>query len=122
LLLVARLLDGASRFGELQSSLPGLAPNILTRRLRMLEQEGLVVAEPYSRRPIRVAYRLTERGAALADALRLLTQWGVEHPAPGRTPAPLQHRTCGTPVEARWWCPTCATTVVDDDTSDLTWL
>jgi DNA-binding HxlR family transcriptional regulator len=122
LLVVARLLDGACRFGELQTSLPGLAPNILTRRLRMLEQEGLVVAEPYSRRPVRVAYRLTDRGAALADALRLLTQWGAEHPAPGGGPAPLQHQACGTRVEARWWCPTCATTVADGDTSDLTWV
>jgi DNA-binding HxlR family transcriptional regulator len=122
LLVVARLLDGACRFGELQSSLPGLAPNILTKRLRALEQEGLVVAEPYSRRPLRVAYRLTGSGAALADALRLLTQWGAEHPAAGRHAQPVRHRRCGTPVEAQWWCPTCAAVVGDDDASDLTWV
>src|SRR5687768_16657317 len=106
LLLVATLLDGSARFGELQEALPGLAPNILTKRLRALEQEGLVVAEPYSRRPVRLAYRLTGNGAALADALRLLTQWGAEHPGPaGPAPepsTPLHHATCGTPVEARW--------------------
>jgi len=122
LLVVARLLDGACRFGELQSSLPGLAPNILTKRLRTLEEEGLVVAEPYSSRPLRVAYRLTGPGAALADALRLLTQWGAEHPGSGRPTAPLLHQSCGTPVEARWWCPTCASVVVDHDASDLAWL
>jgi DNA-binding HxlR family transcriptional regulator len=115
------LLDGACRFGELQSALPGLAPNILTRRLRMLEHEGLVVAEPYSRRPLRVAYRLTGQGAALADALRLLAQWGAENPGAERSAAPLQHRACGTAIEARWWCPTCATLVADDDASDLSW-
>ena len=122
MLVVARLLDGACRFGELQSAIPGVAPNILTRRLRMLEHEGLVVAEPYSRRPLRVAYRLTGQGAALADALRLLAQWGSEHPASDRTVAPVHHRACGTAVETRWWCPTCATLVVDDDASDLTWV
>jgi DNA-binding HxlR family transcriptional regulator len=122
MLVVARLLDGACRFGELQAALPGLAPNILTRRLRMLEHEGLVVAEPYSRRPLRVAYRLTGPGAALADALRLLAQWGAEQPGSDRPLAPVHHRTCGTAVEARWWCPTCATLVADDDASDLTWV
>jgi hypothetical protein len=88
----------------------------------MLEREGLVVAEPYSRRPVRVAYRLTGAGQALADTLRLLTQWGADHPGPRRPSAPLHHRACGTAVEARWWCPTCATLVADDDASDLTWL
>jgi DNA-binding HxlR family transcriptional regulator len=125
LLLVATLLDGAARFGELQAALPGLAPNILTKRLRSLEQEGLVVAEPYSRRPVRLSYRLTGQGAALADALRLLTQWGAEHPGGGPAPeesTPLHHASCGTPVEARWWCPTCARPVDDDEASDLRWV
>lgn len=118
LLLVAALLDGAARFGELQEALPGLAPNILTKRLRTLEQQGLVVAEPYSRRPVRVAYRLTGRGAALADTLRLLAQWGADQePA-----APVHHGACGTPVEARWWCPTCARLVDDDEATDLRWV
>ena len=123
LLLVATLLDGAARFGELQEALPGLAPNILAKRLRTLEHEGLVVAEPYSRRPVRLAYRLTGHGAALADALRLLTQWGAEHP--GATPLrsePLHHSTCGTPVEAKWWCPTCARLVDDEEASDVRWV
>lgn len=127
LLLVATLLDGSARFGELQDALPGLAPNILTKRLRTLEQEGLVVAEPYSRRPVRLAYRLTGRGAALADTLRLLAQWGAEQPHAGpaagtERPTPLHHGACGTPVEARWWCPTCARLVDDDEASDLRWV
>jgi DNA-binding HxlR family transcriptional regulator len=124
LLLVAALLDGSARFGELQDALPGLAPNILTKRLRTLEHEGLVIAEPYSRRPVRLAYRLTGRGAALADALRLLTQWGAEQApaAPSEAQPPLHHGSCGTPVEARWWCPTCARLVDDDEASDLRWV
>ena len=37
------------------------------------------------------------------------------------TTEPLHHDTCGTPVEARWWCPTCAQLVDPDDASDLRW-
>ena len=125
LLVVGTLLEGSARFGELQEAIPDVAPNILTKRLRALEQEGLVVSEPYSRRPVRLAYRLTGRGEALADALRLLAQWGADQPRAGGTAersVPLQHRACGTPVEARWWCPTCGVDVDDDDASDLRWV
>ena len=126
--MVAALLDGPRRFGELQQLLPGLAPNILTKRLRQLETDGLIVATAYSKRPPRFAYRLTEDGTALADVLRLLAQWGGDHPpaAGSRSPAddaaePLHHSACGTPVQARWWCPTCASLVEDTDASELRW-
>lgn len=125
LLLVAALLDGPRRFGELEGDLSGVASNVLAKRLRSLEADGLVVATPYSTRPVRLAYGLTAAGADLADALRLLAQWGSEHPLAGAaaTPAsePLHHAACGTAVEARWWCPTCERLVEPADASDLRW-
>ncbi len=45
LLLVDALLAGGRRFGELREELPGLAPNILTERLRRLEREGIVIRD-----------------------------------------------------------------------------
>jgi DNA-binding HxlR family transcriptional regulator len=116
LLLVDALLPGPRRFGELLDGLDGLAPNILSKRLKALEAEGLVTAAPYSRRPYRVAYALTASGAELAGALRLLTQWGAAHGTEG---AAVHHRTCGTTLEARWWCPTCARVVDDGEAPDL---
>lgn len=124
LLLVAALLAGPRRFGELQSELAGVAPNVLAKRLRSLEADGLVVATPYSTRPPRVAYGLTAAGSALADALRMLSQWGADHPGRARSQAestPLHHIPCGTAVEARWWCPTCERVVEDDDASEVRW-
>jgi DNA-binding HxlR family transcriptional regulator len=116
---VEALLGGPRRFGELLQGLDGLAPNILSNRLKALEAEGVVAARPYSVRPRRVAYALTASGAELAGALRLLAQWGAQR-SPGA--APLQHATCGTPVEARWWCPTCARIVDDEEAPDLEWV
>ena len=103
LLLVEALLGGPRRFGELLGGLDGLAPNILSSRLKALEAEGVVTARPYSRRPHRVAYALTASGAELAGALRLLAQWGSVGSATDG--APLHHLTCGTAVDARWWPP-----------------
>jgi DNA-binding HxlR family transcriptional regulator len=104
LLLVEALLPGARRFGELEEAVSGIAPNILADRLRRLESERIVSATPYSERPPRFAYALTDEGAELAGALRLLADWGSRV---SRESEPLRHAACGTPVEARWYCPTC---------------
>ena len=117
LLLVEALLGGPRRFGELLGGLDGLAPNILSSRLKALEAEGVVMPRPYSRRPHRVAYALTASGAELAGALRLLAQWGAGGSDPRA--APLHHLTCGTAVEARWWCSTCARVVDEDEAPRL---
>jgi DNA-binding HxlR family transcriptional regulator len=77
--VVEALLDGPHRFGELAELLPGIAPNILTDRLRGLERDGLVAARLYSQRPPRSTYELTSDGRALAGAVRLLSDWGARH-------------------------------------------
>ncbi len=104
LLVVEALLAGPRRFNDLLAQIPGIAANILSERLKRLEREALLVARPYSERPPRAAYQLTAEGKELAGALRLLAHWGVRHTDPAEAP---RHPTCGTPIEARWYCPTC---------------
>lgn len=115
LLVIAALLDGASRFGELQEAIPEIAPNILSQRLRQLEQEGIVIAQPYSQRPPRFSYELTASGQDLAGVLRLLSGWGDRH---RESDSEHRHGACGTPLEARWYCPTCGE-AVDASGDDL---
>src|ERR1043165_8659544 len=86
LLLVEALLDGPRRFNELSESVAGIAPNILTSRLRSLEREGGVLASPYSERPPRVEYSLTAAGRDLASAVRLLADWGARRSADAGPP------------------------------------
>lgn len=109
--VVEALLTGPRRFNDLLDQVPGIAANILSERLRRLEREALLVARPYSQRPPRSAYQLTAEGRELAGALRLLAHWGARHADPADSP---RHFACGTPIEARWYCPTCDR-LVDDD-------
>jgi DNA-binding HxlR family transcriptional regulator len=104
LLVVEALLAGPQRFNDLLAQIGGIAANILSERLKRLEREGLLVARPYSQRPPRAAYELTAEGQELTGALRLLAQWGARHADPAQAP---RHAACGTPIEARWYCPTC---------------
>lgn len=121
LLLVDALLSGARRFGELQEAVEGIAPNILSRRLKHLEAERIVVARRYSDRPPRYEYALTATGRDLASALRMLASWastGLDA-AEGAHVEPVRHGTCGTPAETRWWCPTCARLLDDGEADEL---
>ncbi len=104
LLVVEALLAGPLRFNDLADQIPGIAASILSERLKRLERDALVVARPYSDRPPRAAYQLTAEGADLAGALRLLADWAARHSDAPPTP---RHSACGTPLQARWYCPTC---------------
>jgi DNA-binding HxlR family transcriptional regulator len=110
LLVVEALLAGPGRFNDLLEAVTGIAPNILSQRLKHLEREGVLTARPYSRRPPRLSYELTAGGRELAGALHLLAAWGAQQAGISET---TRHEACGTPLQHALWCPTCAR-VVDE--------
>jgi DNA-binding HxlR family transcriptional regulator len=114
LLVVEALLEGPRRWTDLVRAVPGIAPNILVDRLRRLERDHVLTSRPYSERPLRLSYELTGGGRELVGAIRLLADWGAGRPDGGEAP---RHRVCGTPLEARWWCPTCELTSGGEEAS-----
>jgi DNA-binding HxlR family transcriptional regulator len=74
-LLVRELLLGPRRYKDLLESLPGLTTNLLARRLKQLEHDGLVEKVTLERSRAS-AYQLTERGAALEPVIMELGRWG----------------------------------------------
>jgi DNA-binding HxlR family transcriptional regulator len=115
MLVVEALLGGARRFGDLEDEIDGIAPNILSARLRKLTDHGLVSATAYSDRPPRFSYELTDAGRELEAPLRLLTAWAERH-THGREPP--RHEACGTALEVAWYCPTCREVVADESGED----
>src|SRR5215207_7338368 len=79
LLLRDLLLHGPRRFQDFQSSLPGVAPNTLSARLKAMEDNGLVERRPYSERPPRFEYVLTDKGKSLGPIVQSLRNWGSKH-------------------------------------------
>lgn len=118
--LIGALLEGDRTFGELAGEVEGIAPTILTARLRTLQGVGLLTASPYELRPVRMRYALTAPGRRLAAAIATLAEWGAAREG---SPEPSVHARCGTPLVTRPWCPTCEEPVdVDDRESDeLLW-
>ncbi|GAA2450358.1 winged helix-turn-helix transcriptional regulator [Agromyces soli] len=88
--LLAR--HGVLRFGELGRLLDNPTARVLTRQLRELEQDGLVVRTVYQQVPPKVEYRLSELGESAGPLVEALTQWGGQYAAQqraGLTAAPV---------------------------------
>ena len=62
-------------FADLSVAVPGMSDRLLSTRLRELEAEGLVERSVHAGAPARVSYALSEKGQALAPALRVLRDW-----------------------------------------------
>lgn len=89
-LLVIRdlLFVGKRRFGELLGSPEGIPTNILSDRLRRLEEGGLLEKVPYQSRPTRYEYQLTAKGRDLFPVLRALINWATRHLPDVASPPP----------------------------------
>ncbi len=79
LLIIHEILVGNTTFNEIKKSLNGISSNLLSDRLKYLEEEGLLTAELYSSHPPRYRYMLTESGEDLEHVFNSLVVWGSAH-------------------------------------------
>ena len=73
------LLDGPLHFSGIRQLVPELSDRLLSERLKELEAAGIVERRVIDGMPVRVEYRLTEKGRALEPALASLKEWAREH-------------------------------------------
>jgi DNA-binding HxlR family transcriptional regulator len=79
LLIVRDLLLGKKRFDEFLASEEGIATNILSSRLRVLEDLGFVLRKGDDRDGRRVQYSLTRSGKSLGKLVRGIADWGLKN-------------------------------------------
>ncbi|MEO1553764.1 MAG: helix-turn-helix domain-containing protein [Pseudomonadota bacterium] len=84
--IIRELVDhGARRFSDLQEALPGIAPNTLSNRLKMLEDHGVISRQIYGTHPPRSEYKLTEKGNNMRPIIDAMRTWGRQSDEPNRT-------------------------------------
>lgn len=98
MLILREALAGATLFDQFQRQLP-IAPNMLTRRLRAMVDAGLLERRPYSTRPVRHEYVLTDVGRDVRPVLVALMSWGNRHFAPEGASVFLRDVTSGEEAE-----------------------
>ena len=74
-LIIRELFLGPRRFGDLHAALPGIGTNLLSKRLKELEEAGLVLSAGDGRNQ----YRLSDAGEALRPTARELMYWSIEY-------------------------------------------
>ncbi len=79
--ILYHLQDGRLRFGELRKRLPNVTQRMLTKQLRALEEDDLIIRKVYAEVPPRVDYELSETGQRLRPVIDALKQWGDENRA-----------------------------------------
>jgi DNA-binding HxlR family transcriptional regulator len=98
LLILRDAFAGLTRFDQFRKSL-GIAPTILTRRLAVLTEEGLLEKRRYSEHPPRDEYVLTAAGQDFLPVLFLIGAWGRQHRGGGKLVRFLDAET-GTEIKA----------------------
>jgi DNA-binding HxlR family transcriptional regulator len=98
ILILRDALHGMTRFDQFQESM-GIAPNILTRRLRQLTEVGLLERRLYSQHPPRYEYVLTESGRDFRPVMLSLLAWGNRHFAPEGISVMVVNRKTGAQAE-----------------------
>jgi len=104
LLIVRDLLGGPRRFQDFHTSLPGIAPALLSERLKAMEEHGLIARRIYTEHPPRAEYTLTDRGRELGVVIGALATWGARHLHPESV---VVNTDCGHEVQLRYFCPKC---------------
>ncbi|MEP5729373.1 MAG: helix-turn-helix domain-containing protein [Sulfitobacter sp.] len=106
LLILREMFLGTRRFDDFLR-LTGMSSHLLAQRLKKLEAEGVIRREPYSERPPRYEYRLTEKGRDLWAVIIALKQWGDRWLSAEDTPVQIVHKTCGQVTKPQLTCSDC---------------
>ncbi len=72
------MLSGVTRFSDLRECVPDLSDRMLSERLKELEREGIVVRTVVPATPVRIDYRLTDKGRALGSVMTAIGSWATE--------------------------------------------
>ena len=77
-LILDSLMQGPRRFCELTATVEGLSDRVLSDRLRELEHEGVIERVVYPQIPVRVEYRLTDKGNDLKPVVEAIHHWAEQ--------------------------------------------
>lgn len=79
LAIIASVLFGKKRFTEIQRNIPKITPRMLSKELKELELNGMIVRNVYDSIPVTVEYELSESGKSITEVMDKMIEWGIKH-------------------------------------------
>lgn len=88
--ILRAMLNGVTHFNDFKATIPDLSPRMLSERLKELESEGILVRTVIPATPVRIEYRLTEKGLDLGSVIASIEGWAHKwvEPECDETPQP----------------------------------
>lgn len=77
--ILGSLLFEKKRFTEIQRNIPKITPRMLSKELKELELNGMIIRTVYNTIPVSVEYELTNSGKSISDLLEKMAEWGLNH-------------------------------------------
>lgn len=109
LLILRQLSNGHDTYNSILENLEGIPSNLLSNRLKSLEEDGLIMPVLYQAHPPRYRYILTDSGKDLDDVFYSIILWGEKHL--DKCYKELVHNSCNHSIELQYYCPHCEKTV-----------
>ena len=105
MLIIRQLMLGYDTYNGIRDRLEGIPTNLLSARLKSLEEDGLITSELYQSHPPRYRYLLTESGQDLSDVFNSIMLWSERNLK--NCHKILTHCECGHKIELTYYCPNC---------------
>lgn len=77
--IIGSVLFGKKRFTDIQRNIPKITPRMLSKELKELELNGMLIRTVYSTTPVSVEYELSPSGKLITEVLDKMIEWGIEH-------------------------------------------
>lgn len=77
--IIGSILFGKKRFTEIQRNIPKITPRMLSKELKELELNGVLIRTVYDSTPVVVEYELSESGKSITEVLDKMIEWGIKH-------------------------------------------
>lgn len=77
--IIGTLFFGPKRFKDLETTIKKITPRMLSKELKELELNNIVMRNIYNTRPVRIEYELTDSGKTLKPILEAMVEWGTLH-------------------------------------------
>lgn len=79
LAIICVLLNGKKRFSDIQKGIPDISPRMVSKELKELEMNGVIVRKVTDSIPVLIEYELTSSGEGLREVITKMVEWGIAH-------------------------------------------
>lgn len=113
MLILHRIIRGKNTFKEIEENLESIPSNILSNRLKLLEERGLIYQELYNQHPPRYKYLPTESGLDFNSVFNSMIIWASNNL--DKCSKDIGHKTCNGRVELGYYCKQCDKHIRQED-------